>query len=383
MHMRLTTLKDGKMLTKKQAEVELKRMRNLMAARDAFLRTHKTKLENLQRKTERAKTSIAGRQQQRRDLEVREYKRLAAASQKNAESVLTQASKGELVRDATPAKQQKEVSFNSSYGVQPLHKMLIRQTNDRNLFGTQVQPRDSTYGNDDDDFFQTSMSRHTSSSGSLPIQDRPVFASSSFLLEDQDGTIVSNNDKNSHGKNPVVKGYMRVDAYQQLQDLVKANRELTASVAAMKSCLDNTIKVTLRYGLIARLGIYYVSIFHFQEHSKRIKYNATTTENLVKSVGLMKEAFLEYDLSHNINLNEAQAEIVGYLPFDELGDKVDFLLSNPATARTITKHVVMTMKPPNKGCRVSVNHVVIEASNLIFTVGLRAHLSPFRQVPKE
>ncbi len=253
MHMNLSPLISGKMLTKKVAEQEAKRIRNLMAARDAFLRTHKAKLENLQRKAERAKTSIAGRQQQRRDLEVQEYKRLSAASQKKAENVLNQANRGELVRDMPSRKQGTELSFNSSYGLQPLNKMLNRQSSQKSLFSTKVQRYVSTHGDYEDDFHEQAMSRQSSSSGSLLMQEAPISAANSFVHDEHNGTMMSAVENNLHSKEKVVKGYMRVDAFNQLQELVKANRELTASVASMKACLDNTIKVRLISVLASRL----------------------------------------------------------------------------------------------------------------------------------
>ncbi len=79
-------------------------------------------------------------------------------------------------------------------------------------------------------------------------------------------------------------------------------------------------------------------------------------------------------MTKNLNLNEAQSKLTAYLPFDELGPKVDFLLTNPATSKTIAKHIMTAMAKkginnPNAG------DVVTWSMNKLFRVDVRAHLS--------
>ena len=105
-----------------------------------------------------------------------------------------------------------------------------------------------------------------------------------------------------------------------------------------------------------------------------MKHHDKTTQQLAHAFKLMRSAFLDYDMSKNIQVNEAQAEILSYLPFDEIGHKVEFLLSNPATSQAIAKYLLSTLKP-SKTHNTNVNDIITHALPLMFTVGLRAHMS--------
>ncbi len=96
---------------------------------------------------------------------------------------------------------------------------------------------------------------------------------------------------------------------------------------------------------------------------------------------LMKSAFLEYDLSKNLDLNEAQAEITVYLPMDELGEKFDFMLTNPATSKTVAKHIMTKLSNKNI-YKPTVEHLVAIATPNILSAGLRAHMSTATSVTK-
>ncbi len=92
----------------------------------------------------------------------------------------------------------------------------------------------------------------------------------------------------------------------------------------------------------------------------------------------MRSAFLEYDLSKNLDLNEAQSQIVAYFPLDEIGEKAEFLLSNPAACKALAKEVITSLKPSNKKRAVlTVQDIVYQACPKVFTQGLRAHMSMF------
>ncbi len=86
-----------------------------------------------------------------------------------------------------------------------------------------------------------------------------------------------------------------------------------------------------------------------------------------------RDAFFEYDVASHQTLTEAQTELMSYFPLDELGPKVNFLLTNKASARSIAKKVIYELGQDGITAP-SLTDLVNTAARTVFSGGLRAHM---------
>ena len=63
------------------------------------------------------------------------------------------------------------------------------------------------------------------------------------------------------------------------------------------------------------------------------------TTSLSNNFDKMRHAFHEYDIKTFQELNDAQQEVLVFLPLNELGPKTDFLFTDNNIAKTLAKHV--------------------------------------------
>ncbi len=226
-------------MTKKEAEAERKRIRGLIATRDKFLKEFRLKIINMEEKKSRAKNSLKGRKETKRTFEIDEYKRLAEKSAKAAAETLEKAANGNLERPAS----HKEVSFDSTCGVHPLNKMLQRQSTTKPTFVRPQAPppvrRLPPAAN---------ISRQSSVSSASGFSGPPLASSSRIDVEDNLNTSVleasfSGQKDRVSGGSKQVRGYVKVNAYNQLLEVNKSQNALIRTMNDFRRSQEKDIKV--------------------------------------------------------------------------------------------------------------------------------------------
>ncbi len=242
MNVDLVPLHEGKMMTKKQAEGELKRIKGLIASRDKFLKEHRMKVINIEYKKSRAKTSLKGRKEQKRTFEKSEYERLAKKSEQLATETIRKAAHGELVaKSTTGTKQRKEVSFDSSFGEHPLSQVLQKQNPKQTTAEPQVQPAVHS------EVPPPNVCRQLSNESLSGLNEGPI-ATSSIAHENLDTSAVSLNGQEAVGNNnnavsKHLRGYMKVNAYEQLCAVAKNQASLLKEMNEYRTQQQKQMKV--------------------------------------------------------------------------------------------------------------------------------------------
>ncbi len=97
---------------------------------------------------------------------------------------------------------------------------------------------------------------------------------------------------------------------------------------------------------------------------------------------LLQTAFFDYDCQAHNDLCDVESELLAFLPVNELGEKTDFLFTNPAMAKSVVKHV--RSKLVGEGItKPSLTKVVNEAASVCFSVQLRAHMHIVKRQKKQ
>ncbi len=245
----LPDLDDAKLMTKKCAEAERKRIISLMSGRDKFLRQHRLKYINLREKMNRAKNSLKGRKETKRQMEDNERKRLAAKAEDEANQTIEDARTGKLSRKRVHISSQPmlqtdgNTTLNSSYGVQPLNRMLSKQarkpgkakrtgTDSSSQGQTQVQTEAPVAA---DKAMDVSLGSSFSVGG-------PPMASSSLLHEAS--LINMRIPKNVPESGKTVKGYIKVESYNMLLEVCRNQKEVARSQKELVTKFNLQMKVS-------------------------------------------------------------------------------------------------------------------------------------------
>ncbi len=113
--------------------------------------------------------------------------------------------------------------------------------------------------------------------------------------------------------------------------------------------------------------------FLFQSLERRQKRSESILERTGSNFSNLQKAFFDYDIQANQELCDIEAELLSYLPVDELGERTDFIFSDPSCAKTIVKHVRNSIRKDGTG-KVSQAKLVNETARKCFSVALRAHM---------
>ncbi len=101
-----------------------------------------------------------------------------------------------------------------------------------------------------------------------------------------------------------------------------------------------------------------------------------------QQVRVLSKAFFDYDLEANQDLITVENELMAYFPLNELGEKTDFLLTNPVCAKTITKHVKNSLFD-DKSNVSELTEVVRKTAIKCFSLELRAHMNLIKRKVKQ
>ncbi len=96
----------------------------------------------------------------------------------------------------------------------------------------------------------------------------------------------------------------------------------------------------------------------------------------------MQKAFFDYDIQANQELCDIETELMAYLPVDELGERTDFIFTDPSCAKTIVKRVQINLQKEGTK-RHSLSLVVNETARVCFSYRLRAHMHIVKRQWKE
>ncbi len=81
-------------------------------------------------------------------------------------------------------------------------------------------------------------------------------------------------------------------------------------------------------------------------------------------------------------LCDVESAFLAYLPLDELGERTDFVFTDPACAKTISKHIISELK--RDGYAVpTLTQLVNKSAKLCFSPGLIAHMHIVKRQWKE
>ncbi len=103
---------------------------------------------------------------------------------------------------------------------------------------------------------------------------------------------------------------------------------------------------------------------------------------LGENLRLLQKAFFDYDCQAHNDLCDVETELHAYLPVNELGEKTDFVFTNPATARTVVKHVRNTLLGEGVA-KPSLTKLVNAAASECFSAELRAHMHIVKRQKKQ
>ncbi len=125
----------------------------------------------------------------------------------------------------------------------------------------------------------------------------------------------------------------------------------------------------------------YIGIF-FQNVDKRLENMETKMNVMGDQIRTLSKAFFDYDLEANQELLAVESELMRYFPLSELGEKTDFLLSDPVCAKVITKHVKQSLYD-DKSNVSELTEVVRKAAMKCFALELRAHMNLVKRKVKQ
>ncbi len=105
-------------------------------------------------------------------------------------------------------------------------------------------------------------------------------------------------------------------------------------------------------------------------------------DKMSDQMATLTKAYFDYDLDANQNLIEVENELMQYFPLNELGEKTDFLLTDPECAKTIAKHVKRTFYD-DKSNVSELTEAVRKAAMKCFSLELRAHMHVVKRQVKQ
>ncbi len=123
-------------------------------------------------------------------------------------------------------------------------------------------------------------------------------------------------------------------------------------------------------------------MYIFQNVEKRLVNMEDKIDVMGQQMRALSKAFFDYDLEANQQLLLVENELMKYFPLNELGEKTDFLLTDPICAKTITKHVKSSLFQSKTNVS-ELTEVVRRAASTCFSLELRAHMNLVKRKVKQ
>ncbi len=122
--------------------------------------------------------------------------------------------------------------------------------------------------------------------------------------------------------------------------------------------------------------------FTLQTLSRKQSDNSQLLEQQCKTIKTLQLALFDYDMLTHHELCDVESEFLKFLPVDEVGERTDFIFSDPPLAKTISKHIISNLKKDGHAVP-TLTQLVNTAAKLCFSPALIAHMHIIKRQWKE